>query len=593
MKKHIIYFLAIAMIAMTGCQKELSIEGSNAPAAASLQSYINGDCLPKTVNGVYIAGTALVPATNTITVQLNVTKTGTYVVYTDTVNGFFFRAMGSFTTLGANTVTLRSSGTPFAQGINNFRVYYDTTFCDIQITVLPVGSGPAVFTLAGAPSCTTPVFAGTYATGTPLNASNTVTLNVNVTTAGTYNVSTAPAVGGMTFTGTGSLMTGAQTIVLTGTGTPTVGGNNTIPVTVGASTCSFVINVLSPAVFTLVGSPTCTTPVIAGTYTFGTPLTAANTVTLNVNVTVAGAYNVSIPTVGNITFAGSGTLALGAQTILLSGTGTPTVGGNNTFPVTVGPSNCSFVINVTGGPAVYTIDCPNVMVNGTYQVGVPLTAANTITLPITVTTAGAYTISASINGMTFSNSGSLTLATTTITLNGSLMPTGPANTYNLSVGTPACLIPITVAAAPVIDWSFMIGATTYSGSTSDVIGLDNTTFPPFTIVDYYGEYGGTPDLLNITLGDPSGGVFTAGEQYNSNFTTIANGAYFYFDALPALELEATDPGTTPGVNLIFAITSHNTATKTIIGTFSGNAFDYVSGTPKTITNGTFKIVYPN
>src|SRR6185436_16318778 len=100
------------------------------------QSDVTGDCLPKTVNGTYVATTALVPATNTISVQVNVLKTGTYEIGTDTVNGYYFRAASTFTTLGATTVTLRGNGTPFAPGVNNFVVSFDSTFCDIQVTVL-------------------------------------------------------------------------------------------------------------------------------------------------------------------------------------------------------------------------------------------------------------------------------------------------------------------------------------------------------------------------------------------------------------------------------------------------------------------------
>ena len=453
MKKHIIYFLAIAVIVAIGCQKELSIEGSNTPAKGSLQSDGTGDCLPKTVNGAYIAGTALVPANNTIAVQINVTVTGSYLVYTDTVNGYFFRATGTFTTLGANTVTLRSNGTPFAAGVNNFVVKLDSSVCDVQVTVLPAGTGPAVFTLAGTPNCTTPVIAGTYAMGNALNASNTVTLNVNVTTVGTYNVSTTP-VGGMTFSGTGSLAIGPQTIVLTGTGTPTVAGNNTIPVTAGSSTCSFVINVVSPAIFTLTGSPTCTTPVIAGTYAVGTPLTASNTVTLNVNVTTAGAYTVSIPTVGGITFTGSGTLALGAQTILLTGTGTPTVAGNNTFPITVGSSGCSFVINVTGppGPAVGTLSgaptaCTPSTVSGFYVVGTAFTASNKVQVQINVTTAGTYTITTNtVTGFSFSGTGTVAVGPNQlIDLAATGTPTTAGlKTFTVTFGTSTCTFTVVV-----------------------------------------------------------------------------------------------------------------------------------------------------
>ena len=65
---------------MTGCQKEVSFEVGNKASEGSLQSEVSGDCLPKTVNGLYVAATPLVPATNTITVSVNVTSTGNYII---------------------------------------------------------------------------------------------------------------------------------------------------------------------------------------------------------------------------------------------------------------------------------------------------------------------------------------------------------------------------------------------------------------------------------------------------------------------------------------------------------------------------------
>jgi hypothetical protein len=80
--------------------------------------------------------------------------------------------------------------------------------------------------------------------GTALTASNTVTLNVNVTAIGTWSVSTAPAVNGIVFTGSGTFTaTGAQTITLTGSGTPSAAGSFNFPVTVGGSTCNFSVTV--------------------------------------------------------------------------------------------------------------------------------------------------------------------------------------------------------------------------------------------------------------------------------------------------------------------------------------------------------------
>ena len=51
MKKQFFYLLALVLITAAGCQKELSFEMGNEPAEGSLQSDINGECLPKTVNG--------------------------------------------------------------------------------------------------------------------------------------------------------------------------------------------------------------------------------------------------------------------------------------------------------------------------------------------------------------------------------------------------------------------------------------------------------------------------------------------------------------------------------------------------------------
>jgi hypothetical protein len=363
---------------------------------------------------------------------------------------------------------------------------------------------------------------------------------------------------------------------------------NTVPLTAGATTCSFNVTVVSPAVFTLGGAPgACATPTIAGTYVVSIPLNGTNTVTLNVNVTTAGAYNVSTTAVGGMTFSGSGTLALGPQTITLTGSGTPNTGGANVVLITVGTTTCNFTITVSNG-AAYTINCGSVVVNGTYQAGTPLGASNTITLPITVTTAGPYTISASINGMTFASTGTLTLASTTITLTGTGTPTA-AGPFNLSVGTPACSIPITVSAAPTIDWKFNIGATVYQGQSSlPDITLDNTTLPPFSLFSYAGDNAAS-DAVFFDFLDLTGGI-NATETYNSSSVGLTNASDFYFtDGAGTIDLSADQ--STSGATMIFKVTSHNTTTKTIIGTFSGTALDAISNTNKTITSGTFTAVY--
>jgi hypothetical protein len=344
MKQLISYLLVIgSLILMNSCQKEFSLENGNNPSEGSLQDDGTGNCLPEKVNGAFIAGIALVPDSNSIQVTVNVTKTGSYTIYSDTLNGYYFKASGVFTTLGLTQVTLRGVGNPLSGGVNNFLVTYDSTACSIPVSVLPPGSGPSVFTLAGAPgNCTGAIVNGTYATGVALGANNTVTITVDVTTVGTYNISTTFQ--GMTFSGSGAFTTtGIQTVTLNGSGTPTTAGINTVPITAGSASCNFQVTVSSPAV----GTISCGSAVLGGLYVITTPMVATDTVVLQVNVTTAGAYNISTNTVNGFSFSGSGVFAAtGTQTVTLTGTGTPTSSGTTTFTVTFGSSSCTFSVTV-------------------------------------------------------------------------------------------------------------------------------------------------------------------------------------------------------------------------------------------------------
>jgi hypothetical protein len=596
MRKHLIYWLALGLIVIIGCAKEESFEIPNTPSGGSLQDDAAGDCMPKTVNGTYGVGTALVPTTNTVTVQVNVTRTGTYTVYTDTVNGYFFRATGTFTTLGNNTVTLRGNGTPFAAGTNNFVVTFDTTVCDLQVTVTAPGAG----TLGGNPNACAPITVnGTYSPGVPLIAGNNAVVQVTVTTAGLINITT-DTVAGIWFNFSGTLGVGTQSVTLQAQGSmpgTTTTGNKTFTVKLGASRCTFVVPVAAAGAgsFVLTGGA-CTPGTANGTYTAGTPLVAGNTVTVQVNVTTAGAFNLTSNTINGYSFSFSGPLAVGVQTVtLVNNGGTPGVAGTDAFLLnlnTTPASTCTFNVTVgaAAGAAVFTIDCPGVMVNGTYQVGVNLTAANSIDIPITVTTAGTWSIpAATVNGMTFSGSGSVPLGPTSITLDGvtTTSPAGPAGIKTLVVN--GCSIPINVTAAPTIDWSFQVGTSTFSGSTvPGSVTFDNTSAPPFTFVDYEGDNANS-DAFSAGLIDMLGGIVN-NETYNTNTTTANTGYFYFFDNAGTLDL-AADPSDA-SVNILYRVTSHNLATKTITVTFSGTAFDFVSSTNKTIANGTITIVYP-
>jgi hypothetical protein len=440
--------------------------------------------MPKTINGTYVAGTAL-SSTNTMGVTVNVAAAGTYTIYTNTVNGYSFKATGNFTSTGVQTVNLKGSGVPASQGNNVFKVYFDSTECDVTVPVLPASAGgPAVFSLAGAGgNCTTPIITGNYIIGTALNSSNTVKLSVNVTTIGTYNVTTS-AVNGMTFSsGNGAFTaTGQQTITLTGSGTPSgTPGSVSIPVTAGTSTCNFQITTTAGGAYTV----NCSTATVNGTYTAGTPLSpATNIVDITVNVTTAGPYNISTTLNNGMTFSASGTFSsTGVHTIQLAGTGTPALGG----------------------------------------------------------------------------------------------------TFNISVpGSPSCTFPITVNGPATVDWKFTQGATTHQGSTDDA-QLQSVP-PAFTSFHYVGV--NADETFIFSLVDILGGI-NNNETYNTSSTTSNTGGFIFNTS--GGDIWTADPQTA-GTSVVFKITTHNTSTKTITGTFSGTVKNS-AGAVLAITNGTFTATY--
>jgi hypothetical protein len=235
--------LLLSVSFIISCQKEKSYETDKTPARGSLHSNLDDECFPKDVKGIYLATTALT-ADNYIEVEVEVTSPGAYNISTDTVNGYSFKGSGNFATVGTNVIKLSGNGTPTAAGTNNFLITFDSTFCYVPVIVLPAGTGAATFTLAtSGSSCINAVVLGNYSAGAPVNLANKVEIDVNVTKIGTYNISTT-AVNGLVFSGSGVLTaTGLQTIVLTASGTPSSAGNTVVTITVGASSCTFNVNV--------------------------------------------------------------------------------------------------------------------------------------------------------------------------------------------------------------------------------------------------------------------------------------------------------------------------------------------------------------
>lgn len=240
-------FLAVPFILLfsflfVSCEKELSIENGGVPTGLAIFTLSGGnaDCTGALLNGSYKKGVALGTA-NTVVLQVEVDSVGVYTIITNTVNGIRFSATGIFSVTGLQTVTLTGTGTPTEAGVFGFST--GASSCSFDVTVEPDGGssgGSAVYTFSGGTgSCTGAVVAGTYTQGTALGSTNTVSLQVDVSTAGTYTIASTAA-NGVVFNGSGSFTTtGIQNVVLTGSGTPGAAGDFNF--TAGTSGCVFVV----------------------------------------------------------------------------------------------------------------------------------------------------------------------------------------------------------------------------------------------------------------------------------------------------------------------------------------------------------------
>lgn len=600
----IVLCVFVSVTLFLSCQKESSFETGNPPPVNTSAVFTFAGspnaCTSATPAGYYATGTALT-ASNTVTVQVNVTTTGAYTISTNTVNGYKFSVAGSFTATGIQTVTLVGSGTPVTAQNDTFTPSATgVTGCTFSITV--VTPAPAVFTFSGGTgACTVATIGGNYILGTALVAANTATIEVNVTTIGTYTISTN-TVGGMTFSKTGSFSTtGVQTVVLNGNGTPTIAGSNTL--TIAGGGCTFNVPVVGPAVFTFSGAPgACTVATVAGTYAVGTALVAAtNTVTVQVNVTTAGSYTISTAA-GGMTFSKTGIFATtGVQTVILEGSGTPTTSGSNAF--TVGAGGCTFNIPVTG-PATFTFSgapgaCTVATIAGTYTFGAALGASNTVTVQVNVTAVGAYNISTTAGGMTFSKTGVFaTTGVQTVILNGSGTPnTGGTNTF--TVGTNGCTFTINIA-APTGTFSCKIdGVFTSFHDRAEADITDDFFNPPVPYL-YLDGYTGPPNgetvpELQIFISRLNNTAITAG-TYNVDGLLAPNGYRIEIDYTlqnPDLSVTIWNTSSTliPPPNPPFTIVVTSVSGGRAKGTFSGTLTNTLQGGTlfKQITEGVFDL----
>ena len=258
----------------------------------------------------------------------------------------------------------------------------------------------------------------------------------------------------------------------------------------------------------------CTPATTAGTFMQGAPMTAANTVQIQVTVASIGSYTISTNSINGVTFSKTGSFtATGLQTVTLTGSGIPVNAGIQTYTITFGASNCTFTITYTAasGAATGTLGgtpgaCTPVTLAGNYTQGVALTATNTVTLQVTVNTLGTYTISTNtVNGVTFSKTG-VFIATgpQNLVLPGSGTPTSAGlQNFTVSFSGNMCTFPITFAGVVNTDY-FPLTANSFwtydaPGLATDSIYKVNNTLGTIAGNTYRFRYYGIGAINSNTL----------------------------------------------------------------------------------------------
>jgi hypothetical protein len=233
-----------------GCSFTVSVL-NKAPASYLLGGNPN-DCASISSQSTFIEG-QLLNASDTVALQVVVSAPGSYSISTDTVSGVSFSASGTFSAIGAQTITLFASGSASASGFLFFKVKADSSQCSFSIAVQ--NADPlATYVLQsgisnGMDYCSPQSIRGNYTAGIPLDSSNTITVSPYATVKGNYTISTYK-INGMIFSASGTFSApGNYSVALQGSGTPLVVGTFTVtpfiigPAPLGGRSCDVDINV--------------------------------------------------------------------------------------------------------------------------------------------------------------------------------------------------------------------------------------------------------------------------------------------------------------------------------------------------------------
>lgn len=354
----------------------------------------------------------------------------------------------------------------------------------------------------------------------------------------------------------------------------------------------------------------CQPITIGGYYLRDSTLNDSNYVIVNLNVTNPGAYNITTETKNGFSFSDSGFfIRVGPQSLKLKAFGRPLAIQQTLFTVTFDTSFCAFAIDVADTiikPAAYrfnktvgTVSCLGDTVLGIYKKGVPLNSSNRVEDSVIVTSPGRYSITTdTIHGIWFKAAG-IVYGTgfKTISFVGFGIPDSTSvgtHTFNVknSDGISTCGFRVkvesgTVVPTPTSDtaWKFSVGSVNYNGPIDTAIF---TALPPplGSVLAITGSTSpGGDSTISMALTMPGSAIVPGTYKTDAGFTNA-----FRFDDATGTSVYSADISTT-GVVMTMIITSYDSVTKIVKGTFSGTAEDG-SGASVSIAGGKFEAKVP-
>jgi len=123
----------ILLLSFYSCKKEYSYEGGPLSFGYLVRDLSN-NCNLITPAGNFIVGRNLTDS-NFLQALVHVNRKGPYNIKSDKINGYSFAASGSFSDTGLALVKLFATGKPLNLGTNLFTLQYDSSDCQVQITV--------------------------------------------------------------------------------------------------------------------------------------------------------------------------------------------------------------------------------------------------------------------------------------------------------------------------------------------------------------------------------------------------------------------------------------------------------------------------